>query len=160
MAAISPDPVSFTKCLRCRKRTEDTVSKKLYQCACCKRVAYCSISCQRADWSTHKVICATHEKLDWKKARKYLRQKAKDQRREDAKRRMGEMAAKMAMNPNNQHPIPDEAMQNEMVERFIKLATNEDPVLKKSHDLSKQSTSAPDDEFLSDIHANLSKTLE
>eukprot|EP00545_Synedropsis_sp_CCMP1620_P013722 CAMPEP_0119018488 /NCGR_PEP_ID=MMETSP1176-20130426/19525_1 /TAXON_ID=265551 /ORGANISM="Synedropsis recta cf, Strain CCMP1620" /LENGTH=333 /DNA_ID=CAMNT_0006972505 /DNA_START=23 /DNA_END=1024 /DNA_ORIENTATION=+ len=44
-------------CARCGGVTTD-----LKKCSGCQKVSYCSQSCQRADWKTHKVFCKAKQK--------------------------------------------------------------------------------------------------
>ena len=46
-------------CAACGK-TSDTVKK----CSRCKKVSYCSRSCQQADWSKHKTSCQSQQSRD------------------------------------------------------------------------------------------------
>lgn len=51
-----------TRCHYCWKLAE----KKLSRCSKCQVVKYCSRTCQRNDWKTHKLECASHrsDRLD------------------------------------------------------------------------------------------------
>jgi hypothetical protein len=45
-------------CARCLKSS----SVKLKRCSRCKSVSYCTVECQKADWSKHKTYCViSHE---------------------------------------------------------------------------------------------------
>ncbi len=50
--ATDPPPSSYD-CAKCKARS----SAMLKCCSCCKRVYYCTVNCQRADWNSHKVFC-------------------------------------------------------------------------------------------------------
>ena len=41
-------------CSRCSTKA----AKSLSLCSACRLAAYCSVECQRADWKTHKALCA------------------------------------------------------------------------------------------------------
>ena len=45
--------VESSQCSRCLKKTK----VKLQRCSKCKLVYYCTVECQRADWSNHKILC-------------------------------------------------------------------------------------------------------
>lgn len=45
-------PVSLGECANCR-----TTKGTLKACSACHKVSYCSITCQRAHWKTHKPLC-------------------------------------------------------------------------------------------------------
>lgn len=47
------------QCKACGKTARD--DERLFRCARCRAVNYCSINCQRADWTDHKRICAGRE---------------------------------------------------------------------------------------------------
>lgn len=44
-------------CAQCRKSPESAPDRKLLQCAACSAEFYCSASCQKAHWPTHKPTC-------------------------------------------------------------------------------------------------------
>ena len=44
-------------------KTEET-DKKIYRCSRCHFAKYCSVDCQRKDWSEHKKICTPNAKQD------------------------------------------------------------------------------------------------
>jgi hypothetical protein len=45
-------PYSLHRCAHCHETPEE-----LKLCAGCKSVKYCSRTCQRADWPSHKLVC-------------------------------------------------------------------------------------------------------
>jgi hypothetical protein len=45
-----------TYCATCQRSKSTT---KLQRCGSCRLVAYCSTSCQRRDWSQHKICCSS-----------------------------------------------------------------------------------------------------
>lgn len=47
-------------CAKCQKPQSDLPSP-LKRCAKCQTQCYCSRECQKADWKTHKKICATNQ---------------------------------------------------------------------------------------------------
>ena len=49
--------VDTTACAKCGKGQEDVGGQGLKICGRCKVVKYCSESCQKSDWKTHKQIC-------------------------------------------------------------------------------------------------------
>lgn len=46
------------KCAKCNKTADEAGLATLNRCAKCKTTAYCCRDCQKADWKTHKKICA------------------------------------------------------------------------------------------------------
>ncbi len=44
-----------TRCMTCDIYGQK--EKKLKKCGICRRVYYCSVKCQRADWKEHKKVC-------------------------------------------------------------------------------------------------------
>ena len=46
------------KCAKCNKTADEAGLATLNRCAKCKTTAYCCLDCQKADWKTHKKICA------------------------------------------------------------------------------------------------------
>jgi hypothetical protein len=48
--------LKFTSCAGCLKLPFDHM-EKFRVCSACKSVAYCSLACQKSDWSTHKTKC-------------------------------------------------------------------------------------------------------
>ena len=44
-----------TRCMNCDIYGQK--EKKLKRCGKCRRVYYCSVKCQRADWKEHKKVC-------------------------------------------------------------------------------------------------------
>ena len=45
-------------CATCKKTAADYGLTYLQQCPKCKTIDYCGCDCQKADWETHKKICA------------------------------------------------------------------------------------------------------
>ena len=43
----------------CQKATS-----KLFECAKCHRVLYCSKECQQADWKNHKKVCSSKQEQE------------------------------------------------------------------------------------------------
>jgi hypothetical protein len=55
LAAAETPPAPAQACAGCNKSASVA---KLSLCSRCKKVAYCSAACQRADWRFHKRVCA------------------------------------------------------------------------------------------------------
>lgn len=64
--SLTEDPSGLTGAVRdmgldrCRHctRTQTPAGTRLLKCTRCKEAAYCSITCQRADWKKHRMECA------------------------------------------------------------------------------------------------------
>ncbi|PVH80401.1 hypothetical protein DL98DRAFT_654798 [Cadophora sp. DSE1049] len=54
----APPPPATMRCAACAK-LEVFLPAPLKACGRCKRVRYCSIECQKTDWKSHKLACAT-----------------------------------------------------------------------------------------------------
>lgn len=50
-------------CLNCA--AEETIGMELKRCAACKLVRYCSVACQKEDWSRHKQTCKAVKEVRW-----------------------------------------------------------------------------------------------
>ena len=48
------DDASSSACAKCKKDTSGNPKR----CSRCKAVSYCSVECQRADWTKHKLSCS------------------------------------------------------------------------------------------------------
>ncbi|KAJ7248245.1 hypothetical protein B0H12DRAFT_1123755 [Mycena haematopus] len=53
-----------SSCAVCHNETEKS-RKSLKQCSKCELTRYCSVDCQRTDWSRHKVCCAAVKDVEW-----------------------------------------------------------------------------------------------
>ena len=53
------DPMTKV-CAGCQKSQSD-ISEPLKRCAKCQTQCYCSRECQKADWKTHKKVCASNQ---------------------------------------------------------------------------------------------------
>ncbi|KAJ7318197.1 hypothetical protein DFH08DRAFT_917638 [Mycena albidolilacea] len=53
-----------SSCAVCNNDTEKS-RKNLKQCAKCELTRYCSVDCQRTDWSRHKVCCKAVKEVKW-----------------------------------------------------------------------------------------------
>jgi len=53
--------VGTTGCWRCL--SAPTPGDKLRHCARCKSAAYCGMTCARADWDTHKLMCESYRRI-------------------------------------------------------------------------------------------------
>ncbi len=67
----------YRMCVGCRK-DEKRVAVKFKVCANCRKVAYCSLECQKKNWPEHKAFCIESSKQvkvpSGKKVLKYLMQ--------------------------------------------------------------------------------------
>ena len=52
------DQLGLQCCASCQQEKNDLPSKKLLVCGKCHEARYCSVSCQKAHWTTHKINCA------------------------------------------------------------------------------------------------------
>ncbi|NGX32079.1 MAG: hypothetical protein K1060chlam4_00117 [Candidatus Anoxychlamydiales bacterium] len=62
---ILTNPVSSSQkhCFWAECPNEDQASLTLMKCSKCKTALYCSTSCQRKDWSQHKIVCVEKNNL-------------------------------------------------------------------------------------------------
>ncbi len=60
-AALRRVEESVYRCAVCG--SVGTAEAKLQRCGSCKRVEYCSVACQRADWKAHKPLCKSEPSL-------------------------------------------------------------------------------------------------
>ncbi|KAJ6617517.1 hypothetical protein B0H10DRAFT_1797148 [Mycena sp. CBHHK59/15] len=51
-------------CAVCHNETEES-RKTLKQCSRCELTRYCSVDCQRTDWSRHKDCCKVVKEVKW-----------------------------------------------------------------------------------------------
>ncbi|KAK7052442.1 MYND-type domain-containing protein [Favolaschia claudopus] len=51
-------------CAVCHDESEKS-RKHLKQCAKCELTRYCSVDCQREDWSRHKICCKSLKEVKW-----------------------------------------------------------------------------------------------
>ena len=79
LAQQASEPASGKMCSTCKK-SESEVGTTLLTCSRCKRVYYCSKTCQKNDWKRHRKECAI------KKSRKLLRKRIKSTGRATAVR--------------------------------------------------------------------------
>jgi hypothetical protein len=57
-------PLDYTRvCARCG--TGDTPAAPFKRCGHCKGIAYCSETCQAADWAAHKPVCRPVDRATW-----------------------------------------------------------------------------------------------
>ncbi|KAJ6536004.1 hypothetical protein DFH09DRAFT_98790 [Mycena vulgaris] len=53
-----------SSCAVCHNPADES-RRNLKQCAKCELTRYCSVDCQRADWSRHKECCKTVKEVQW-----------------------------------------------------------------------------------------------
>ncbi|KAJ7083603.1 hypothetical protein B0H15DRAFT_850108 [Mycena belliarum] len=53
-----------SSCAVCHNEADES-RKNLKQCAKCELTRYCSVDCQRADWTRHKECCKTVKEVKW-----------------------------------------------------------------------------------------------
>ncbi|KAJ6551702.1 hypothetical protein B0H19DRAFT_950154 [Mycena capillaripes] len=53
-----------SSCAVCHNEAEES-RKSLKQCAKCELTRYCSVDCQRADWTRHKECCKAIKEVKW-----------------------------------------------------------------------------------------------
>lgn len=87
--ASNDQELFYKRCMRCEKKPEDDIDLVLMRCSKCKRVAYCSVECQRADWRVHKQFCDTIVELaSRKQAKKEMKKLVKQQLRQQYKEKI------------------------------------------------------------------------
>jgi hypothetical protein len=57
---IEPKVYGKLKCIHC----EQIIQHNLTNCRMCRRIVYCSETCRKTHWSSHKQICALNPQLE------------------------------------------------------------------------------------------------